>query len=77
MLPHDEGWRAPIKGDKFDPNVDRWWSASVVNPARVQAAPSGAKVYVLESVYGNGAKRNPKERSPWTLAENFSIARSV
>jgi len=71
-----EGWRAPIKGDQFDPNVDRWWSASVVNPARVQAAPSGAKVYVLESVYGNGTKRNPKERSPWTLAENFSVART-
>ena len=35
-----EGWRAPIKGDKFDPNVDRWWSASVVNAARVS---SGAK----------------------------------
>jgi hypothetical protein len=71
-----EGWRAPIKGDKFDPNVDRWWSAAVVNAARVQGAPSGAKVYVLESLYGNGVKRNPKERSPWTLAENLSIART-
>ena len=48
----------------------------MVNAARVSAAPSGAKVYVLESVYGNGTKRNPKERSPWTLAENFSIART-
>jgi Carboxypeptidase regulatory-like domain len=71
-----EGWRATPKGDEFDPFVDRWWDASVVNSSRVQGPPAGAKVYVLESAYGNATKRNPKERSAWTLAENLSIART-
>jgi len=70
------GWRATPKGDKFDPNVDRWYDASVVNRVPQSGAPSGAKVYVLDGVYGNATKRNPKVRSPWNLNENISIART-
>ena len=49
----------------------------MVNATRGQAVLSGAKVYVLESAYGNGTKQNPNERSPWTAAENLSIARTL
>jgi len=70
------GWRATPKGGKFDPNVDRWYDASIVNRVPQSSAPSGAKVYVLDSIYGNATKRNPKVRSPWNLNENISIART-
>jgi Carboxypeptidase regulatory-like domain len=71
-----EGWRAPIQGDKFDPFVDRWFDRSVFATAPVSAAPSGAEVYVLSGSYGNSTTRNPKVRSPWTLNENISVART-
>jgi hypothetical protein len=71
-----EGWRAAIKGDKFDPTVDRWYDASVFSKTPSDAVPSGAKGYVMQSKYGNATKTNPKVRSPWTLAENISVART-
>ena len=59
-----EGWRAPIAGDKFDPNVDRWFKPANQFPAQP----------VLQ--HGNSTKFNPKERAPWNVNENVSIAKS-
>lgn len=71
-----EGWQAATKGDKFDPSVDRWFNAADFNRTPVDAATSGVKGYVLRSTYGNATKTNPKARSPWTIAENTSLART-
>jgi hypothetical protein len=59
-----EGWRAPIAGEKFDPNVDRWFVPANQFPAQP----------VLQ--HGNSTKFNPKERAPWNVNENVSIAKS-
>ena len=58
-----EGWRAPIAGDKFDPNVDRFLQP----PAFFGAQPQD---------FGNATRHNPKLRSFWGQSENVSIART-
>ncbi len=59
-----DGWRAPIAGDKFDPNVDRF-----LNPAnQFPAQPA--------HLYGNASRYNPKIRSFWGLNENISLAKT-
>ena len=58
-----EGWRAPIAGEKFDPNVDRFLKPASQFPAQ----PNG---------FGNVTRFNPKVRSFWGLSENVSIART-
>jgi len=59
-----EGWRAPIAGDKFDPNVDRFLKAKNQFPVQPAAA------------FGNETRFNPKVRSFWGLTENVSLAKT-
>jgi hypothetical protein len=58
-----EGWRAPIAGDKFDPNVDRFMQPASFFPAQPAA-------------FGNATRYNPKLRGFWTKNENISVAKS-
>jgi hypothetical protein len=64
-----EGWRAPIKGDKFDPYKDVWLDATKFN----QGIPQST----LETVFGNATRNNPKLRSPWFLDEAMGVARNL
>ena len=70
----DEGWRGPIAGDKFDPFKDGWW-----DPSKFQVGPDGKKLTQaqLNAGLGNASKNNPKERSPWNLTENLSLAKNL
>lgn len=56
-------WRAPIAGDTFDPNVDRFFNRD----AFVQ--PIGA--------LGNAPRTNPDVRGFWNLSENVSLSKST
>jgi hypothetical protein len=63
--PHVTGadWRAPIAGDEFDPNVDRYLNrAAFVQPV---------------GELGNAPRTNPKVRMPWNLTENVSLAKTI
>jgi hypothetical protein len=57
-------WRAPIAGDKFNPNVDRFLKTKSQFPAQPAAA------------FGNETRYNPKVRSFWTRTENVSVAKT-
>jgi hypothetical protein len=59
-----EDWRAPIAGDQFDPNVDRFLKPVSAFPAQPAAA------------FGNATRYNPKVRAFWGQSENVSIART-
>ena len=59
-----EGWRAPIKGEKFDPNVDVWLDINQFN--------QGISTDTLNNVWGNATRNNPKLRSPWSLSESLA-----
>jgi hypothetical protein len=59
-----EGWRAPVSGSKFDPNVDRFLRPASQFPAQPVAA------------YGNATRFNPKVRAFWNKNENISLAKS-
>jgi hypothetical protein len=59
-----DDWRAPIAGDKFDPNVDKFLKPKSAFPAQ----PAGA--------FGNETRYNPKVRSFWGKNENVSLAKS-
>ena len=59
-----DGWRAPIQGDKFDPNVDRFLKPASEFPAQ----PA--------HVFGNATRFNPKVRSPFQMNENVSLAKT-
>jgi hypothetical protein len=63
-----ENWRAPVSGEKFDPNKDLWYDKSVFNQGISQAT--------LDSVFGNATRNNPKLRTPWNLNENVALGRS-
>ncbi len=56
-------WRAPIAGDKFDPNVDRFLKPANQFPAQ----PAN---------FGNATRYNPKVRAFWDQAENISVAKT-
>jgi hypothetical protein len=58
-----DNWRAPIKGDKFDPNVDLFLNRSVF-----PAQPTDQ--------FGNVTRYNPKLRSFPTFNENIGLAKS-
>jgi hypothetical protein len=58
-----EDWRAPMAGDKFDPLVDKY-----LNPAAF-VQPVGE--------LGNAPRTNPDVRTPWSLIENISVAKSL
>jgi hypothetical protein len=59
-----EDWRAPIAGDKFDPNVDRFLKPANQFPAQ----PA--------HVFGNATRYNPKVRGFWDRTENVSLAKT-
>jgi hypothetical protein len=74
----DTGWRAPTRGDNFDPLVDLWWDPTLFNrtPVDTVAQLQGYKAGVLTAEFGNAKVRNPNERGPWFLNENISVART-
>ncbi len=57
-----ENWRAPIKGEKFDPGADRF-----LDLAAFPAQPVG---------FGNMTRHNPKVRTFPIFEENVSLAKS-
>jgi len=57
-----DNWRAPIKGDQFDPAVDRFLD--------INAFPTQA------TAFGNVTRYNPKVRAFPTYNENVSLAKS-
>jgi hypothetical protein len=59
-----DNWRAPISGDEFDPNVDRYFKPASQFPAQPVLG------------YGNTTRFNPKLRAPWGQSENVSVAKS-
>jgi hypothetical protein len=59
-----QDWRAPIAGEKFDPNVDRFLKAKAAFPTQPAAA------------FGNATRYNPKVRAFWGRSENVSLAKS-
>jgi hypothetical protein len=64
-VPTYDGWRAPIKGSRFDPNVD-----SFLQPVSYFGAQPTTQ-------FGNETRFNPKLRSWPGFNENFSLARSI
>jgi hypothetical protein len=58
-----DNWRAPIAGDKFDPNVDRF-----LKPAN--------QFPVQPAAFGNATRYNPKVRGFWNKTENISLAKT-
>jgi hypothetical protein len=59
-----DDWRAPIKGDKFDPQVDAFLKPAAAFPTQVAY------------VFGNSTKYNPKVRNFWNQDESVSLAKS-
>lgn len=59
-----ENWRAPIAGDQFDPNVDRFLLPKASFPAQPAAS------------FGNATRYNPKVRAFWGQNENVSLAKT-
>ncbi len=57
-----EGWRAPLKGDRFDPAVDRF-----LNKAAFPAQPIA---------FGNVTRYNPKVREFPSFNENLSMGKA-
>jgi len=58
-----DGWRAPIKGSKFDPNVDLY----------LNSAPFPAQGYAS---FGNMTRYNPKMRYWPSFNENENVSRT-
>ncbi len=58
-----DGWRAPVAGGKFDPNVDRFLKPANQFPAQPVD-------------FGNVTRYNPKVRAFWGLSENVSLAKT-
>jgi hypothetical protein len=59
-----ENWRAPIAGDQFDPNVDRFLKPANQFPAQPVFG------------FGNATRFNPKVRGFWNQSENVSLAKT-
>jgi hypothetical protein len=57
-----DNWRAPLKGDKFDPAVDRF-----LNIAAFPTQPTA---------FGNATRYNPKVRAFPNFTENVSLAKT-
>lgn len=68
-----DNWRAPIRGEKFDPNVDRF-----VIPACRNAAGCAAGTFPFQPahVFGNATRYNPKLRGFFNRNENVSLAKT-
>jgi len=63
LVDTDENWRAPVAGDSFDPNVDRFLKPASAFPAQPAA-------------FGNATRFNPKMRAFWGLNESVSLAKT-
>jgi len=59
-----EGWRAPIAGEKFDPNVDKFLKPKSEFPVQPAAA------------FGNATRYNPKVRAFWNKSENVTLSKT-
>jgi hypothetical protein len=69
-----EGWRSSLKGDKFDPFKDVWWTRTAFG-----LDASGRQMTNSELQYagfGNANRNNPKVRTPWYLNENITVSRN-
>jgi len=64
-VPTYVGWRAPVKGDKFDPVVD-----SFLQPVSYFGTQPTDR-------FGNATRYNPKQRGWRGFNENFSLARTI
>ncbi|HWB96980.1 MAG TPA: TonB-dependent receptor, partial [Bryobacteraceae bacterium] len=64
-VPTYDGWRAPVKGDKFDPGAD-----SFLQPVSFFGAQP-------TTGFGNETRYNPKLRNLPAFNENISLARSI
>lgn len=64
-VPTYDGWRAPIKGSTFDPNVD-----SFLQPVSFFGTQPTDR-------FGNETRYNPKLRGWPSFNENFSLARTI
>ncbi|HEY3443927.1 MAG TPA: TonB-dependent receptor [Paludibaculum sp.] len=64
-VPGYDGWRAPTKGDKFDPYVD-----SFFQPAAFFGAQPANTI-------GNQTRLNPKLREMPALSENLNISKEI
>jgi len=64
-----ENWRAPVKGEKFDPFADKWYDRNAFN--------QGISNDRLNSEFGNATRNNPKLRSPWSFNENITLAKNI
>lgn len=82
-----EGWRAGLRGEKFDPFVDRWWDCTLFQRAQVtvaaqvlnacgQASTGNVKAFAARDRFGTATSRNPQIRTPWFFNENISLART-
>ncbi len=59
-----DNWRAPLKGDSFDPAVDRFFKPANQFPAQTNY------------LFGNATRYNPKVRGFWGQNENISVAKT-
>ena len=59
-----DNWRAPVKGDSFDPAVDHYLKTAAEFPAQPAAA------------FGNATRYNPKVRGFWGQSENVSLSKA-
>ncbi len=65
-----DGWRAPYKGDHFDPQVDNFFVPFQSGPFPTQG------LNTQYNGFGNVTRYNPKVRQFANLNENFSINRT-
>ena len=65
-----EGWRAPLKGDHFDPQLDNFFVPYGAGPFPTQGQNTPY------NSFGNSTRYNPKVRQFANLTENVSVART-
>ncbi|MCX6629628.1 MAG: carboxypeptidase regulatory-like domain-containing protein [Candidatus Solibacter sp.] len=74
-----DDWRAPIKGDKFDPNVDRFFRpntlANWVNDTPTITSQGWFPLQPRDRL-GNMTRNNPKMRNFPLYSENVSLAKT-
>lgn len=80
-----DDWRAPVAGDKFDPNVDRYFKANTMANWPTTGGLTGDTPVITQSGWfpvqprdriGNMTKTNPKMRNFPIYNENISLAKT-
>jgi hypothetical protein len=80
-----EGWRAPIAGSKFDPNVDRYFQPTTLANWPTTGGLTGDTPVITQQGWfpvqprdrlGNMTKTNPKMRNFPLYNENVSLAKT-